>query len=183
LSGADPAPDAGWRALLAAPAAQIVLRSAVASAFAYGLWRAFGASGLVFAAPLFGVLLARPLIDLAGDLGRATRGLALDDIEGRHYAFKGLHIEVAEDADGRRWLRAADVRKAVPGLPADASLLHLYPAGTRRAGRRRAVGVEAETLWQALDRSSEAQTLKFRLWLEREVILPARRQRERSVRS
>ncbi len=182
MSGDDPDPD-GWRALLGTPAAQIVLRSALASAFAYGLWRAFGASGLVFAAPLFGVLLARPLIDLAGDLGRATRGLALDDIEGRHYAFKGLHIDVAEDADGRRWLRAADVRKAVPGLPADASLLHLFPAGTRRAGRRRAVGVEAETLRQALDRSSEPQTLKFRLWLEREVILPARRQRERSGRS
>lgn len=172
---------AGWRALLATPAAQVALRGVVCALFAFALWRLFGASGLVFAAPLAGVLLARPLIDLAGDLGRATRGLALGDIEGRHYAFKGLHVEVTEDGDGHRWLRAADVRKAVPGLPADASLRHLHPDGTRPAGRRGGVAVEAETLLQSLARAQEPQTVKFRLWLEREVVLPARRRRERDA--
>ncbi len=172
---------AGWRAALATPGAQVLLRGAVCAAFAFGLWRVFGAFGLVFAAPLFGVLLARPLVELASDLGRATRGLALDSVEGRHYAFKGLHIEVVEDADGRRWLRAADVRKAVPGLPADASLLHLYPGGARRHGRRGGVGVEADVLLQSLARASEPQTLKFRHWLEREVVLPAQRRRARDA--
>ena len=161
---------------------RILLRVLAAGAVAALLYRLFGASGLVFSAPLFGVLLARPLIELGSELKDRARSLAYDEVEGQYYAFKGRRMHVAEDVDGWRWIDAAHLRKVVPGLPADASLLNLYPQGSRRLGRRSQVYLRAETLLEALARSSDPMTLRLRLWVEREIVLPAERRRQRTQR-
>ena len=161
---------------------QLLLRALVAAAATALLYRLFGAFGLVFGAPLFGVLLARPIIDLASDFKAQARGLVYEDDEGHYYAFKGWRMHVSEDDEGWRWVNAAHVRKVVPGLPADATLLHLYPQGSRRLGRRGQAYLRAETLHEALARASEPMTLRFRHWVERELVLPAERKRERAQR-
>lgn len=160
-------------------AARTVFAAAASALAAWGLWAVFGPTGLVFAAPLAGVLLARPLIDLAGDLRHGTKRAALGATEGSFYAFKGRPLRVAEDDEGRRWLPAADLRRCVPGLPADASLAHQLGEGARRLGRGGVLHVEAEALHAALARAVDPQTVRFRQWLDRDVVQPAARRRAR----
>jgi hypothetical protein len=42
--------------------------------------------------------------------------------------------------------------------------------------------MKAEALDACLGKATEASTLRFRLWLQREVILPARLRRQRGLR-
>lgn len=158
----------------------IVLR-VLACAFAtYLLWRKFGTVSFVICAPLFGVALARPILDLLEESARAVRRAAFRGLDGRHFQFKGIRLEVVEDADSYRWLRLVDVRKIVTGLPADQVLRTLLPEGLQELGAAKAVCIKAEALLQYLQKATDPTTLRFKLWLEREVVFPAGRLRERN---
>jgi len=159
----------------------LVLRALVVAAATWGLWAVFHAFGLLFAAPLAGVLLARPLIDLAGDLKDHARRLAFDDVEGQHYSFKGRWVHVVEDADHVRWMHAEHVRKVVPGLPADESLLNLAPQGCRRFGRQSQLYLRAETVLDLLAKSTSPMTLRLRRWIEGQIVMPAQNRRARAA--
>ena len=164
----------------------IALRLAVCSAVAWLAWRWRGASGLVFSAPLFGLALAKPILESAGAWMRFTRRHAYRHVEGRHYAHRGTSIDVDEDAEHVRWLRIDDVRRVIDGLPADPVLARLYPDGVRHeAPRRGAMGgpfarISAEALADYLRKSTEPESLRFARWLERDVAFAARRLRERA---
>ncbi|MEO6407354.1 MAG: hypothetical protein ABIO45_01205 [Burkholderiaceae bacterium] len=156
----------------------IAIRLAGCSGIAWLAWRWLGASGLVYCAPLFGVALAKPIVEAISAWMRLTRRLAYGDREGRNYAHRGTPIDIVEDADHVRWLRIADVRRIVAGLPGDPVLARLYPAGVR-AGAPSA-RISAEALADYLRKSTAPQSLRFARWLEREVAYGARRLRERS---
>ncbi len=85
--------------------------------------------------PLFGILLARPLIELAGALRDRMKQVQLAAVEGRHYAFRGRRVQVLEDADRRRWVRLADVRAIVGFTASDGALAITYRDGVRSLGR------------------------------------------------
>ncbi|MFN0182497.1 MAG: hypothetical protein ACKVQR_01645 [Aquabacterium sp.] len=137
------------------------------------VWRWLGPIAFAICAPLFGIVLARGLIDGASWLRHAGHRRALRDVEGRHYAFHGHAIDILEDDEGPRWLRHADVAKIVPGLMAPAVMARLHPDGVRDAQRPARARVRADVLDQLLLRSTQATTLKFRHWLQREVIFPS----------
>ena len=82
---------------------------------------------------LFGIVLARPLIDLAGALRDGMKQVQLAPVEGRHYAFRGRTVQVVDDVDRRRWVRLADVRAIVGFTASDGALAISYPDGVRRA--------------------------------------------------
>ena len=147
---------------------------AVATALA---WRGLGATGLVYAAPLLAVAFARPLIELAAALHRTFRHAAWRDVEGRHYAYRGRPMRVVTDADGYRWLRLADLRAVVGFTASDGALALAYPDDWRRVGGEPYLGEEALLAHLAKERSPEA--LRLRRWASRDVVLPARRARER----
>lgn len=156
----------------------VLLRGGAVAAGVALLWPVVGVWALLAAAAVGGVLLAQPLTELAGDIGRAMNHAALHDLEGRYYAHRGHRIDVVEDDEGRRWLRAADLRKVTPGLPADDRLQALFPAAVRRIGRLGHAYVEAEAVKaEVLARAQEPATLKLVHWVEREVAGPARRKR------
>jgi len=157
----------------------IGLRLAACGLVAWGAWRLLGETGLAVSAPVFGIALAKPLIELAGALRDAMKRSHLRDVEGRHYAFRGHRVQVIEDADRRRWVRLADVRAVVGFTATDGALAISYPGGVRRLGRPAELHVGEEALLAHLrkERSPEAQRL--RRWVEREIVFPARRQREK----
>lgn len=163
---------------LQTPAARVAGGVGLCAAVGALLWWFFGPVGLVFTAPLAGALLARPLIDLAADLARHTRRAALGATEGQYYAFKGRPLRVSEDEEGWRWLPTADLRRVLPGLPADPVLERQLGAAVRPLARA-GLAVEAEALHGALAAAQDPQTVRFRQWLQRDVILPAQRVRER----
>lgn len=161
----------------------IAVRIALCSALTWAVWSKFGLVGLVVCLPLFGGSLARPLIDLFATSAQGARKVALRKVEGRHYAFRGLAIDILDDIDHHRWLRVADLRKVIPGLPADRVLQTLYPEGVQVVQPSPAVRMRATELLDYLGKSTEPQSLKFRHWVEREVDYPSRRKRPRSAGS
>ncbi len=161
------------------PLLSIALRAAGCAAATWGAWRLFGTAGLVFVAPLFGVAFARPLIELVASTFRALRHATWRDVQGRHYAYRGRPVSVVEDADGQRWIRLADVRAIVGFTASDGALSVAYPDGLCRVGRPPEAYIGAEALLVHLGKERGPESLRLKIWVEREVAFPARRDRTR----
>jgi len=159
--------------------ATIALRLAVCVAIAWAVWRGFGLAAMVPTLGLFGILLARPLLDLAGALRDGVKQVQLAAVEGRHYAFRGRPVQVLDDADRRRWVRLADVRAIVGFTASDGALAVAYPDGVRRLGRPAEAHVSEEALLAHLRKERAPEAARLRVWVEREIVFPARRERER----
>lgn len=154
-------------------------RLAIAAALAACAWWLDGPSFLfVLALALWGPLLARPLLDLAGDLRRQMRAAVWASKEGRHFVFRGTPVAVREDVDHRRWIRVADLRRIVGFTASDGALSLSYPQHWHSDPRGDA-WLEAEAVIVHLRREPGPQALRFVQWMEREVAFAARRQRER----
>jgi hypothetical protein len=160
-------------------AASIALRLAICLLLSWAVWRWFGTVAMVPTLPLFGILLARPLLDLAGALRDGMKQVQLAAVEGRHYAFRGRRVQVIEDADRRRWVRLADVRAIVGFTASDGALAISYPDGVRRLGRPAVPHVDEEALLAHLLKERAPEAARLRVWVEREIVFPARRERER----
>jgi len=159
--------------------ATIALRLAVCVAISWAIWRWVGLSSMVPSLVLFGILLARPLIELASELRDGMKQVQLAAVEGRHYAFRGRAVQVLDDADRRRWVRLADVRAIVGFTASDGALAIAYPDGVRRLGRPAEAHVSEEALLAHLLKERAPEAARLRLWVEREIVFPARCERER----
>jgi hypothetical protein len=157
---------------------QIALRLALCAAVAWTAWRLSGLTALVTTAPLFGIALARPLLDLAGELRDHARARALQPAQGRHYAFHGQPVQVIEDIRHERWIRAADVRRILGHTASDGALALSYPAGWKSLGKPAQPHFSTTALLAHLAKESSPQALRLRHWVEREVSFPAQRIRE-----
>jgi len=162
-------------------AASITLRVAACAAVSWGAWRVFGAAGLVFAAPLVGLALARPLLELAAAASRAMHHAHWRDVEGCHYAFRGRSVRVLEDAAGRRWIRLGDVRAIIGFTASDGALALAYPDSLSRIGRPVEPYIRAEALLEHLGKERGPKAIRLRAWVEREVAFPAAQHRMRST--
>jgi hypothetical protein len=70
-------------------------------------------------------------------------------------------------------LRIDDVRKVLPALPREAVLQRQFPEGVHVAHGRAAGRISAEALQVYLSKSTAPEALRFRNWLDREVLRPA----------
>ena len=157
-------------------AVNVLLRLLACTAASYAAWRFWGPSGLVFSAPLFGLALARPIMEglISGYAG--LRGSVYRDVSGRHFAYRGRSLDVRMDEAGFQWLRLSDVRRLLPNLPRDDSLAQalgpacvtLQPTPPR---------IQAEALHAYLAKASAPDSVKFRTWIERTIMLPAAKAR------
>jgi hypothetical protein len=154
-------------------------RSLLCAALAWLGWRFIGLGTIALTIPLFAAATARPLLELAVAVPQALRARALADIEGRHYAFRGVHVRVIEDPDHRRWVRAADVRRITGGSDTDHALQLAYGRGLRVTGRPAEPYFSESALLLHLSRQGNAGAGRLRLWAERVVVGPARLQRQR----
>jgi hypothetical protein len=146
------------------------------SAFARWL---FGATGLILGLLLLGVALARPLLDLASAVRHEMRRANWRDVHGHHFSFRGHSVRVVEDADHQRWVRLSDIRAIAGFTASDASLKLTYPKGWQLYGRAPVPYLSDEALLEHLAKERAPTAVKLRLWVEREIVFPARRQRER----
>ncbi|MEP6738914.1 MAG: hypothetical protein ABJA61_00960 [Caldimonas sp.] len=157
----------------------IAVRLALCAAVAWGVWRLMGTVALVLTAPLWGIALARPLIEVASDLWHYMRQANWRALEGRHYDFRGKSVSVIEDSDKQRWIRLADARAIVGFTASDGALKITYPNGFRLLGKPPEAHLSDEALLVHLGKERSPVALKFRHWVERQIVFPARRQRER----
>lgn len=160
-------------------AATFAVRIALCAALSWLAWRVGGLYGVCVSLVAWGFALTRPLIDLAIELHGVARVSTWSPLEGRHAVFRGLPVQVLEDIDHVRWIRAADVRRIVGITASDGALSLTYPHGWRAMGRPASAHFSAEALLVHLGKERLPVAVKFRRWVEREIAFPARRQRER----
>lgn len=158
---------------------RVAIRLALCGVVSWALWRVMGPALAVVSAPLYGVALARPLLDLASALRHATRAAIWHPLEGRHFVYRGTPVQVLEDDDHRRWVRAADVRRIVGHTASNGALALTYPSGWRVLGQPAEPHFSDEALIAHLAKESAPEALRFRHWAEREIAFPAQRLRER----
>ena len=161
---------------------RIAIRLMLCAGFSWLAWRFGGLAVMVASAPLYGVALARPLLDLASELRHRTRAAVWHSVEGRHYTYRGAPVQVLEDAEHGRWVRAADVRRILGFTASDNALALTYPEGWRAMGRPAQPHFSAEALIAHLSKENSPEALRLRHWVEREIAFPAQRLRERSGR-
>ncbi len=88
------------------------------------------------------------------------------------------HLKLAEDAEGRIWVCANDLRQWLSALPRDADLQRRYPGMARAVEGASGLYVEASTFNWFTRKSTVASILKLRAWLESVVVGPARRRHQ-----
>ncbi len=142
-------------------------------------WRQWGAFGLLAGGLLLALLLPRPLLTLAFELRHLLRERIWRDLEGRHYSYRGHRVQVLEDESHCRWIRLSDVREIVGTTTSEGALALTYPSGMRRMGEPEQPYFSDEALLVHLAKKSGPRANRFRHWAEREIVFPARRQRER----
>ena len=159
--------------------ASIAVRLAACTLLAWLVWRSFGLTSMVTMLPLFGIALARPLLDLASAIKHQMHRAHWRDVEGRHYAYRGRPVRVVEDDQRRRWVRLADIRAIVGFTASDGALAVTYPDGVLAIGRPPLPHVRDEALLAHLAKERSPEALRLARWVEREIAFPARRERER----
>lgn len=152
---------------------RIALRFAIAAAVMVLAWHLLGPTGLVLTAVVVAGLIARPLMDLFADSARGIKAMALKDVQGIYYAYRGTPIGVWEDDEGHRWLRLAAVRLALPALPRDAVLQRLLPSGLADPGDGKGLCARADDLLHSLARAEQPEAVRFKNWVHKEVYLPS----------
>lgn len=85
------------------------------------------------------------------------------------------NLRIVEDAQGRIWLRVADLRQWMPGLGQDTSLVRRWPGMVRCVPPSADAYLEARTFNWLTQKSTSAPTLKLRAWLDSTVLEPARK--------
>jgi hypothetical protein len=158
---------------------RIAWRLALCALVAWAVWRIGGLVPMVATSALFGVLLAKPLLELLSDLRHQTRALVWRSLEGRHYVFRGMPVQVIEDDAHTRWVRAADVRSIIGFTASDGALALTYPEGWRLLGKPREPHFSDEALIAHLRKESSAEAGRFMQWAERAIAYPARQLRAR----
>ena len=159
--------------------ASIAIRLLCCLAVSYGLWRFVGPVGLVVSAPLYGVLLAKPLFELFAETRAAAKTLAFSQIQGRNFEHRGFKLDIVEDDLHHRWINLKDVQKLIPTLPRPGVLQAQFPDDVQEDSKIHGQRINANALLLYLAKSTEPSSLRFRNWLEREVVLPGAKVRER----
>ncbi|MBC8057925.1 MAG: hypothetical protein H7Y61_15240 [Rhizobiales bacterium] len=158
---------------------RIAWRLALCAGISWLAWRLGGMESMITSLALLGLALARPLIDLASELRHGMRAVVWRKLEGRHFVYRGTPVQVLEDDDHRRWVRAADVRRIIGHTASNGALALTYPSGWRTMGRPAEPHFSDEALIAHLMKESTPEALRFRHWAEREIAFPAKRLRER----
>jgi hypothetical protein len=153
---------------------RIAIRLALCAACSWLVWRTMGLTALVTTAPIYGIAMAKPLMDLASDLRHSAKAHILRNVQGRFYVYRGNPIQVIEDDECRRWLRAADVRRVGATTATDGALALTYPDGWRSMGKPAQPHISDAALLKHLRKDSSPQVLRFTHWVEREIVFHAR---------
>jgi len=154
---------------------RIAFRFVLCCMAAYALWLRMGTTGFAISAPIFGVALARPIIDLFAEFSVQVKHAAMADLEGRNFQFRGVRLDIADHDDGYRWISVRDVRKVLPAMPRDAVLRSQFPNDVKEDR------IRAEALLAYLGKATETESIKFRNWLQKDVVFPAAKGRGETI--
>jgi hypothetical protein len=150
---------------------RIAFRLALCLGVLYALWPTWGLFAVIVPfAPLLAISLARPILDLMEEMNLAGREFALKDMQGKHWMHRGMRLSIEEDGERMRWLLADDVRKLVPGLPRDEVLQRQFGDRTGVLEEVEGFRIRGDALAEYLLKATDTSSLKFKIWLDRQVL-------------
>lgn len=128
--------------------------------------------GLIFSSLVFGLALSNPILELIINFSAFLKKSVYSNLNGTHYVFEDRAIDIHSDENNECWISLADARKVIKGFPKDAVILKLYPHDLIFDKNRKFLRIRAVALVNYLQSSSNITAMKFKLWIEREVIFP-----------
>lgn len=148
----------------------ILLRLAACAIVTWVCWRYLGLIGAVITIPLYAGALATPLYELFAGAYRGTKAMVLADVQGRYRSHRGQAVDVVEDEERQHWVRLRDARRILPGLARDAVLERLFPGRVQALPPSRELRIRADALVEHLRDARDAKGVKFKVWLEHELL-------------
>lgn len=136
-----------------------------------GGWIAF-----VLTIPLYGVALAKPILEMTEEGFAWLSARSIREWEGRYYEFNATQVRVYEDRD-KLWFVADDVVGAagVPPIPVSFRATHRHGFVTIEGAKLEAIDVDTLELY--LNKNPGHDAARFALWARREVEMPWERKR------
>ncbi|MEN9543647.1 MAG: hypothetical protein RLZZ598_480 [Pseudomonadota bacterium] len=178
--------------MLATPWAQLLLRGSFCLSLSYGLYQSFGVFVMVLNLPLWGYLLARPLVECSADLGRWIRAQAWSEFNGRHHSVAGRPLRVVETG-AEAWLHLLDLRRALRlehrGLDEDRLVAEFRGCWRALPERRRGalspyVRADAALSWMTRQpQAADPLWGRIRKHIERDIVHPVARRARRDTAS
>lgn len=107
---------------------------------------------------------------------RRAKDFHYRNLNGRHYAFHTQPIEVDEGDEHDRWIRITSIRRVLENLPANPVLKRIFQDQMIDGP---AASIHVDALIDYLRRAHDHRAIQFKLWLEREVSLPAQNRKKR----
>ena len=132
----------------------------------------------VLAAPIIGVSIARPLVELFHEGFGWLAEQPLRQWHGTYYEFNSVQVRVYED-QGKLWFAAADVIRAanLPRIPD--SVLAVRAGECRRIPGTRLMGFTLAGLERFVSGRDLPESGRLLLWAQREVVGPWEKKRSR----
>jgi len=140
-------------------------------------WKMDGLISVVLLSPLWGVLLAKPILEGLGTYFGWVKKQPYIPWQGRYYEFEGTHVRVYEDDDGRLWFCDKDVLKVLGQKPSNAHHVAYGEADYRVVEGAGVKAFSEAAVLRVVSRVRHPSTGKFKFWLEREVLAPHHRKR------
>lgn len=133
---------------------------------------------VLFAAPGYAAAIARPIINLVANMQYKVRASVWLPVHGEYYAFKDTPIQVWEDEQHWRWIALRDVETALAQKFNLRLLQHAFPDKVQKSGRPARWLIRDDALLAQLSRSHKPNVMRFRTWLERNVVFPSEKLRQ-----
>lgn len=139
--------------------------------------------GLTFllAIPIFGIALAKPIIESFSWFSNAVKSRAYAGLNGCYYSFDGWPVGIVETGDHRLALVPLKDMCRVLGIKLDRQISRNIEVSYREVATKLPGGKTALPVAEAIRFVSTKDTpdaTRFRLWLERDVQFPLRRRWE-----
>lgn len=154
-----------------------MLGAIVDALFIRGLW-----ANVVFAVVLGVLVLGAPLFVLRGASAwrQRSRERLFAEVEGRHHAFNGVSLRIEQGAT-HTWIDGAGLQRVLGTRDSDDVLAARMPGHSRRDDRGRLMLRVDAVVRHLAERPSRMDpvTIRFRTYLEREVLFPAAQRRAR----
>ena len=157
------------------PSVQIALCIGIYAIFGYK----FGVFGLLFTSPVFAAAIKRPLFAWVSNFRRKVLEQVWLPVHGQHYVFKNVTIQVLKDPDHRHWVRLADVQKVTGVTASERALKLAYSGRLKIIGKSAQTYIRDDALLAHLAKENKPTALRFRTWVDRNIVFPGRTVRQR----
>jgi hypothetical protein len=139
-----------------------------------------GIIGVLFALPILAWIGARLLVHGGASAFSWLSMAQYKKWEGAYYAFNDVQVRVYEE-DGQLWFVLPDVLRSIGMKEVPAAFRAVHPGDVRDIPGHRLKGLNPQGLERLLAKAREHEAGRFLLWMQREVVKPWEKKKERGL--